>query len=86
MERITEKMLKKRVEYLNKLVGIDNPKYSTVGAYCLDYAYGGVQLQQWMNELGGIHDILRCGYCSKRELYKLMNAYINGRQDERAQV
>lgn len=76
--RITEKDLKIRVARLNKLVGFDNPKYSTIGAYCLDSAYGGVQLQQYVNNHGAVRDIFRCGFVPKRELYHLIGAFMDG--------
>lgn len=69
MDRITEKMLQRRVDELNKLEGFERPKYSTVGSYVLDGAYGGVQLQQYVNECGGVTVISKGGYTTKRELY-----------------
>ena len=76
--RITQRDLEIKVGRLNNMAGFDNPKYSTVGAYCLDYAYGGVQLHKYVNESGGITDIFRCGYMPKRELYHLICAYETG--------
>lgn len=63
----------------------DAPKYSTVGAYCLDYAYGGVKLAQWVSEGGGQRDIT-CGFNPKRETYYAMLAYCNGMEDARKAV
>ena len=76
--RITQKDLEAKVARLNRMAGFDNPKYSTIGAYCLDYAYGGVRLDRYVNEHGGVHDIFRNGYMPKRELYNLMSAFETG--------
>lgn len=54
---------------------------SNVGNYHLDWAYGGVTLHRMDNESGGINDVIRCGYVSKKELQKLMFAYIAGVQE-----
>ena len=77
--RITQRDLEIKVHRLNNIVGFtEPPKYSTIGAYCLDYAYGGVSLHQYVNEHGGITDIFRNGYMPKRELYNLICAYETG--------
>ena len=76
--KITEKRLRMRLDSLNKRAGFDNPPYSTIGAYCLDYAYGGVQLQQYSSEGGAVRDIFRNGFMPKRELYNLICAYETG--------
>ena len=79
MKRITELMLKKRVEYLNTIKGFEpNPPYSTIGAYTLDYAYGGVSLHQYVNKGGAVTDIFRCGHMAKRELFNRIDAYTDG--------
>lgn len=77
MERITQKDLENVLARINRKAGFDNPKYSTVGSYCLDYAYGGCRLDQYCNEGGGIRTITN-GYVSKRELYNLMHAFLQG--------
>ena len=79
--RITQKFLETKVERLNKMVGFDNPEYSTIGSYVLDYAYGGVSLHKYTNKSGGVSDIFRCGYIPKRELCDLISAYENGLYD-----
>ena len=80
--RITQKDLENKIDRLNMIAGFKTPpKYSTIGAYCLDYAYGGVQLHRYVNESGGIHDIFRQGYMTKRELWNLICAYENGLDD-----
>ncbi len=77
MNRITENDLKAVLNRINKQAGFDNPKYSEVGSYTIDYAYGGVRLDQFVNDRGGVNTITN-GYCSKRELYHLMQAYLRG--------
>ena len=72
--RITQKDLENKVAHLNRMAGHENAKYSTVGAYCLDYAYGGVALHRYVNEHGGVTDIFRNGYMPKHELYNLICA------------
>jgi hypothetical protein len=76
--RINQSDLDNKVERLNRIKFDTPPEYSTIGAYCLDYAYGGVQLHQYMNESGGVTDIFRQGYMTKRELYNLICAYEGG--------
>ena len=78
--RITQKDLDCKVARLNRIAGFENPEYSTIGAYCLDYAYGGVQLQKYVTDGGGVRDIFRQGYMTKRELYNLICAYEEGAQ------
>ena len=76
--RITEKMLELQVQRLNRDAGFPGKVgYSTIGAYVLDYAYGGVALHRYTNERGGIEDILG-GHCPKRELFNLIRAYALG--------
>ena len=79
--RITQKDLEAKVNRLNLIAGFDNPPYSTIGAYCLDWAYGGVKLEKWCNQHGAVHDIFNQGFMTKRELYNLMSAYENGIRD-----
>ncbi len=81
MIRITQKHLEAKVDRLNRMAGFDNPPYSTVGAFCLDYAYGGVELHRYVNEHGAITDIFRMGHMPKRELYDLICAYEVGIED-----
>ena len=76
--RITEKMLQCRVDYLNKLSGFENHKYSQIGSYALSFAYGGVSLHKYGNECGGVHNVFNCGYITKRDLYDRINAFISG--------
>lgn len=76
--RITQSDLDYQVSALNENAGFGpNPKYSTIGAYTLSYAYGGVQLQQYANESGGVRTISLGGYGTKRELYHFMNGMLS---------
>lgn len=49
-----------------------------VGHYQLDYAYGGVQLEQINNDASGTRTVSTCGYVSKPTLYNWISAYIRG--------
>jgi hypothetical protein len=81
MERITQAHLEGVLRRINRVAGHgDAPKYGTIGAYCLDYAYGGVKLAQWVSTGGGQRDIT-VGFCPKKETYWNMLAYCNGLED-----
>ena len=79
MSRITEKDLKNLVERLNKIAGFDNPEYSTIGAYDLSFAYGGVSLHRYTNKSGGVCDVFRCGHVPKRDLYNRIQAFLTAK-------
>ncbi len=77
MERITENNLKALLARINVKAGHgEAPKYSTIGAYALDWAYGGVQLVQYCNTSGGQRNITGRG--TKRECWNNMHAFLNG--------
>ena len=76
--RIKESDLKALVSRINKAFNIENKNYSTIGAFDLDYAYGGVQLVQYVNEFGGVNDVFRCGHITKKDLYNRMDAFLTG--------
>lgn len=73
---IKQVWLENQVKSLNAIAGFANAKYSTVGAYTLDGAYSGWQLQQYVNEQGGVTVISKGGYVSKRELYNQLGAML----------
>jgi hypothetical protein len=86
-DRITEKMLQSLVDYLNQITnspatsyskGEDGRYHANIGAYCLDFAYSGVQLQRICNDGGGISTPLGGGFNTKRELYNKLHAYLRG--------
>lgn len=86
-DRITEKQLGLLVAYLNKITN-SPAEYShttpggrfcaNIGHYCLSGAYGGVQLQRVCTDGGGVSEPLGGEYCTKRELYEKLRAYIRG--------
>lgn len=82
MERITQSNLEGLLKRINAKAGFitvdgKGPKYSEVGSYTLDYAYGGVRLDQFVNESGGIKTITN-DYVPKRKLWELMHAFLMG--------
>lgn len=85
MQRITQENLCGLLKRINAQAGFDNPKYSTVGSYALDWAYSGVKLVQYVNEQGGERNITS-GYVPKRELWNSMHAYLNGMQSVNKEV
>ncbi len=92
MERITQKDLEIQVKRINKATNSPNGPYTrngkkgkreagftaNVGNYHLDYAYGGVTLVRMVTESGGITEISRNGFGTKRELYNWMGAFLTG--------
>lgn len=51
---------------------------SNIGNYHLSWAYGGVCLHRMHNDAGGVTTPLNSGHVSKKELQKLLFAYIAG--------
>lgn len=91
--RINQKDLENVATRINNMT--DNPtesytkdkngKYkANIGNYHIDHAYGGCALHKMATDGGGVHDVLRCGYVTKKELYNLMQAYINGLYDSKS--
>ena len=89
MKRITDKDLKAVVHSINLITGSPIEPYgaadkkggytpSNIGHYHLDFAYGGVRLDRFMNTGGGINTVIFSGYTTKRELYNLMQAFVRG--------
>jgi hypothetical protein len=82
MNRITEKHLQAKIDYLNKITGSPMQPYmdgkAQIGNYHLSHAYGGVCLHRMHNESGGVSSPLSTGHITKRELLGLIHAYING--------
>lgn len=75
--RITQKDLEQMVYRLN---GNTEPQYSTVGAYALSYAYGGVKLIQYINTSGAQREISRDGFGTKRQLYGFLQGMLAAAQ------
>ena len=86
MNRITNHMLRNKVDLLNQVTGNpletyttnENGTHAAVGNYHLSSAYGGYALHRHVNEGGGITDIFGRGHMPKRELYDLICAYMLG--------
>ena len=87
MERITRKNLERLCGMINREAGTpeatwtkrgDGQLVANIGNYCIDGAYGGWELQQIANDMGGVRDISKGGHVTKRELYDTMHAYLNG--------
>lgn len=86
--RITLKDLESIIDRLNKVT--NNPlktyvfdeksgKYlSQAGNYHLAGAYGGYELQQMVNEGGGVSCPLNTGYTTKKALYYAIDNYLRG--------
>jgi len=77
MERINQRDIENMLSRINQSAGFANPKYNMKGAYCLDYAYGGVELQQYVGENGGIRSVTH-GHDTKRILHGKMTAFLAG--------
>jgi len=87
MERITKKDLEYLVKRINEVKGAPVEEYtkdpetgrytSNPGNYHLDWAYGGVCLEQTVTGGGGTKSIIP-GYGTKRELYGKMQAFLIG--------
>ena len=85
--RITQKDLECLRDRINETTGSPMAAYTkqadgtfkgNIGHYCLDYAYGGVKLERFVNEHGGVETITTGGYGTKRELYDKMQAFLAG--------
>jgi hypothetical protein len=90
--RITDKQLQSTVDRINSIAGTPMTPYRkepdgsyrpNALNYHLDFAYGGVQLQQMSARDGctGVDFTLPGGHVPKRELYNLMQAYLSGLQN-----
>lgn len=80
--RITEKFLQSKVDYLNKITGSPVEPYANgkaqIGNYHLSHAYGGVCLHRMHSDGGAVSSPLSTGHISKRELASLLSAFIAG--------
>jgi len=84
--RITLKELEGRVKFLNRFTNNpterftkkDGQYFSNAGHYLISQQYGGYELQQICNDGGGVDDVLGTGHIPKKELYYLINAFIEG--------
>lgn len=82
MNRITANNLQQIVDRINKLAGTPLQPYANgkpqALCYHLEGAYGGWQLSQMAKSGTGTRNVLRCGFETKRELARLMNAFADG--------
>jgi hypothetical protein len=93
MKRITEKDLQAAIDRLNRLTGMPSTPYAKVGdrfepqagCYLLECAYGGYQLGRMSLTPGcsGQSTPIGGGFCTKRELYEKLHAYIAGIESEK---
>lgn len=75
MERITNQMLRKRLEYYATMVGGHiATSYQDIGGYRIDKNIGGYRIELITNSSGGCMDVSFRG--TKRELYDWINAGI----------
>ena len=86
MTRITQKMLQTKLDYLNNITGNkvethtkkETGHETNIGNYHLDFSYCGIAVHQYYNTQGGISVPFGCGHVTKRELFDLLCAYIDG--------
>ena len=91
MNRITEKQLQALVDSINERMGTpmvpwtrkDGKLVANLGNWHLSWAYGGVTVNEMMNEAGGVNCPLGLGG-PKRELETKLRAFIAGMQSRRA--
>jgi hypothetical protein len=88
--RISQKDLRLQVDRLNDITGMPDCAYvlndktgkfePQAGAYILSGAYGGWKLERMSLDEGctGVTTPVAMGYCSKRECYDIIRAYIAG--------
>jgi hypothetical protein len=86
--RITQADLEGQVLRINRLMGQPETTYTKQaggsfnangGNYHLDYAYGGVSLEQIIKDgSGAVRCISRDGHDTKRKLYNFMSGMIGG--------
>ena len=84
--KVLTKDLEAVVSRINLITGSPQTSYTSengksvanIGNYHLGYAYGGVCLQRMSNSSGGVSIPISSGYTTKKDLYNLMHAFING--------
>jgi hypothetical protein len=85
--RNTDRDLKAVVDRINRVTNSPAEPYTKdeagrmraqVGNYHLSHAYGGVCLHRMHNEGGAVTTPINSGHVTKRELYNLMHAFLNG--------
>ena len=83
--RVTKEMLKNKVDQLNSVTDSPRKYFSDDGKftvnidhYCISGAYGGYELQRVCTNGGGVRTLLNTGHIPKKQLYNLINAFIDG--------
>ena len=84
--RISEKMLKSKIEYLNELTNspltpytrIENKLRANIGNYHLSGAYGGVCVHRMSSEGGAVNTPIVYGHVPKKELWEKLCSFIQG--------
>jgi hypothetical protein len=80
MRTILKNDLYTSLNHLNSTLGTGSGTVThtpLIGEYLLQQAYGGFQLQQRMNDSGGVRSI-SSGYISKREMHTYLQAVLTG--------
>jgi hypothetical protein len=89
-DRVTLRMLEKRIDYLNAVTGSPKHPYrqhndgtvvAQIGCYYLEQNFNGVNLARVSNERGAISQPLGQGSRTKAVLYEQIGAYLNGFAD-----
>ena len=79
-------MLEERIKCLNQATGVGDEPYiknadgvykANAGVHSLAGAYGGYCIER-MSEGGGCSVLCNTGYVSKKELWAVVNAYLDG--------
>ena len=83
--RVTKEMLENKVDHLNNVTDSPRKYFSNDGKFtvnidhfCISGAYGGYELQRTCNNGGGVTTPFNTGHIPKKELYNLINAFIDG--------
>ena len=85
--RITEKMIQTRVDYLNKITGSPMQPYAKnengemkaqIGNFHMSHAYGGVCIHRMMNDGGGVDTPIISYHAPKRECFEALCNFISG--------
>lgn len=84
MQRITKAQLNAKIDWLNETLGrplkpyemIDGKLVAQIGNFHLGQAYGGTQIQEMVNDGGGIRT--HSGYETKREIAAIIDSMLSG--------
>ena len=93
-DRITDSMLENRVKRINELTNspltpyskVDGKIVANVGNFHLSHSCGGVCLHRMCNDSGGVRTPIISCHTTKRHLYDLMKAWIDGIEFAREQM